>query len=72
MASEAQEKTKDCYMAKFSIQNHNRDEIRSADLALISDRQMHRINACIFLIAITKKPPTVVGGFYYAMIIRSD
>ena len=32
----------------------NRDEIRSANLALISGRQMHRINACIFLVAITK------------------
>ena len=36
---------------------HNRDEIRSANLALISGRQMHRINACIFLVAITKKQP---------------
>ena len=33
----------------------NRDEIRSANLALISGRQMHRINACIFLVAITKR-----------------
>ena len=32
----------------------DRDEIRSANLALISGRQMHRINACIFLVAITK------------------
>ena len=54
MASEAQEKTKDCYIAKCSIQSYNRDEIRSADLALISGRQMHRINARIFLVAITK------------------
>ena len=30
----------------------NRDEMRSANLALISCRQMHRINACIFLVAI--------------------
>ena len=28
--------------------------MRSANLALISGRQMHRINACIFLVAITK------------------
>ena len=35
----------------------NRDEIRSANLALISGRQMHRINACIFLVAITQKQP---------------
>ena len=34
---------------------HTRDEIRSANLALISGRQMHYINACIFLVAITKK-----------------
>ena len=32
----------------------SRDEMRSANLALISGRQMHRINACIFLVAITK------------------
>ena len=32
-----------------------RDKMRSAHLALISGRQMHRINACIFLVAITKK-----------------
>ena len=31
--------------------------MRSAHLALISGRQMHRINACIFLVAITKKRP---------------
>ena len=36
----------------------NRDEMRSANLALISGRQMHRINACIFLVAITKKRRT--------------
>ena len=72
VASEAQAKTRNCYIAKCSIQSHNRDEIRSADLALISGRQMHRINARIFLVAITKKPPTTVGGFYYATIIRSD
>ena len=35
--------------------SYYRDEIRSANLALISGRQMHRINACIFLVAITKK-----------------
>ena len=28
--------------------------MRTAHLALISGRQMHRINACIFLVAITK------------------
>lgn len=33
----------------------SRDEMRSANLALISGRQMHRINACIFLVAITKR-----------------
>ena len=32
----------------------SRDEMRSANLFLISGRQMHRINACIFLVAITK------------------
>ena len=32
----------------------SRDEMCSANLALISGRQMHRINACIFLVAITK------------------
>ena len=31
-----------------------RDEIRSANLALISGRQLYCINACIFLVAITK------------------
>ena len=62
MASEAQEKTRNCYIAKCSIQSHNRDEIRSADLALISGRQMHRINARIFLVAITKNTPDNVGG----------
>ena len=31
--------------------------MRSAHLALISDRQMHRINAYIFRVAITKKRP---------------
>ena len=40
---------------KQTEERHNRDEIRSANLALISGRQMHRINACIFLVAITKK-----------------
>ena len=39
------------------VRRHNRDEIRSANLALISGRQMHRINACIFLVAITKRHP---------------
>ena len=53
VASEAQAKTRNCY------------------LALISGRQMHRINARIFLVAITKKPPTIVGGFL-ALFIRSD
>ena len=42
------------FAALSYIDNHNdRDEIRSANLALISGRQMHRINACIFLVAIT-------------------
>ena len=31
--------------------------MRSVHLTLISSRQMHRINACIFLVAITKKRP---------------
>ena len=34
-----------------------RDETRFANLSLISGRQMHRINVCIFLVAITKKQP---------------
>ena len=40
----------------FSLANTRayRDKMRSAHLALISGRQMHRINACIFLVAITK------------------
>ena len=41
---------------KYTILPHYRDEMRSANLALISGRQMHRINACIFLVAITKTP----------------
>ena len=35
----------------------HRDETRFASFALISGRQMHRINACIFLVAITQKQP---------------
>ena len=47
------------FAALSYIDNHNdRDEIRSANLALISGRQMHRINACIFLVAITKRNST--------------
>ena len=42
------------YIDKHGDYN-NRDEMRSANLALISGRQMHRINACIFLVAITKR-----------------
>ena len=42
------------YNAFNRLKPNNRDEIRSANLALISGRQMHRINACIFLVAITK------------------
>ncbi len=42
------------YIDKHGDDN-NRDEMRSANLALISGRQMHRINACIFLVAITKR-----------------
>ena len=45
-----------------NTESGNRDEIRSADLALISGRQMHRINARIFLVAITKNTPDNVGG----------
>ena len=54
------------FAALSYIDNHNaRDEIRSANLALISGRQMHRINACIFLVAITKRnsiPPSKVNA----------
>ncbi len=44
-----------CFELGYTLGNKShRDEIRSANLALISGRQMHRINACIFLVAITK------------------
>ena len=42
----------------------SRDEMRSANLALISGRQMHRINACIFLVAITKNAEPIHFSFW--------
>ena len=51
----------------FKFLNSNRDKLRSAHLALISGRQLHRINACIFLVATTNKTRFCSSSFYFLL-----